>query len=198
MPTTLTLYRGEKSQWWPPPQIRLMSGMTLYQPWTPSSINSLWMKLKQEVAKQAGATVGEKAAAYAQHLRASGHPFALATARTTGGAFSSDYNYVIKVPNAHLFYWGGTKNAPDIGDPVPPGEQDNVGADYIVLNAADIGSSTILAFGHKTGTKEVTFVHDLPINFIDSCNNKKPASLNIKKKTDLTFDEKVKYGKFVR
>lgn len=198
MPTSLTLYRGEKSNWWPSPEIRLMSGMTLYEPWNPSTVNSLWTKLKQEVNKQLGLTLEKKVAAYAQYLRATGRPFALATAWTNAGSFTSDYNYVIKIPNAYLFYWGGTKNAPDIGDPVPAREQNNVSADFIVLNSATIAASTILGFGHKTGTKEITFFHDLPIGLIDSCNKKNPSSLNIKKKSDLSFDEKIKYRKFLR
>jgi hypothetical protein len=198
MSTTLTLYRGEKSNWWPAPEIRLMSGMTLYEPWFGSSVTDYWRNLQQEVSGKFGLTVEKKAAAYAQYLRASGHPFALATAWSEVGSFTSDYNYVIHIPDAFLFYWGGTKDAPDIGEPVPPHEEGNVAADFIVLNAPTVNGSTILGFGHKTATREITFFHDMPLEYVESCNGKSPASLNIKKRADLSFEEKVKYGKFLR
>lgn len=198
MPFTLTTYRGEKSQWWPAPEIRLMSGMTLYQPWLPSSVSSLWTKLTQEVRGQMGLNVGKKVAAYAQYLRASGRPFAVATAWTVVGAFKSDYNYVIKIPNAQVFYWGGTVNAPELGAAAPIASPGDVKEDFILLNGPSIAQSTVLGFGHNTGTKEITFFHDLPIGLVASCNDVPPAQLKIKKKADLTFDEKVKYSKFLR
>ncbi len=198
MPLTVTTYRGEKSQWWPAPEIRLMSGMTLYQPWIPSSVSALWTKLQQEVKGQLGLSVAKKVAAYAQYLRASGRPFAVATAWTLNGAFKSDYNYVIRIPNVHVFYWGGTTNAPALGAAAPIASPNDVKEDFIVLNGPSIAQSTVLGFGHNTGTKEITFFHDLPIGFIASCNEKTPAQLNIKNKAQLTFDEKVKYSKFLR
>ncbi len=198
MATTLTLYRGEKSQWWPSPDIRLMSGMTLYQPWLPAGVSSLWAKLQQEVRGQLGLSLAKKVAAYGQYLRASGRPFALATAWTSMGSFTSDYNYVIKIPNAHLFYWGGTKDKPDLGDEAKIAAPSQVTQDFIVLNAPTLASSTVLGFGHNTGTKEITFFHDLPIGLIASCNGKAVSQLNVKKKSDLSFDQQVKYRKFLR
>lgn len=197
MPITLTLYRGEKNQWWPTPEIRLMYGMTLLEPWTPSSINNLWARLKSEVNRQLGLTVQKKAAAYGQYLRATGRPFALATAWTFDGSFRSDYNYVITIPNAWLYYWGGTTRAPDLGTPVDPSKHD-VTADFVVLNAETIAASTILGFGHKTGTREITFFHDLPLELITSCNGTPTASLRIKKWGDLTYEQKIEYRKFKR
>ncbi len=196
MPTTLTLFRGEKKQWWPPPEIRLMSGMTLYQPWLPNNASSLWNKLVQEVKGKPGLSLDKKVADYAQFLRATGRPFALATAWTQAGSFTSDYGYVIKIPNAHLYYWGGTKDAPAIGNPIINPNQ--VNKDFIVLNAATVAGSTILGFGHNTATKEITFFHDLPIQFIASCNSIPVSTLKIKTKNELSFDEKVKYAKFLR
>ena len=38
----LTLYRGEKNNWWPAPEVRLICGMTLYDPWQPTAVSSLW------------------------------------------------------------------------------------------------------------------------------------------------------------
>lgn len=198
MPTTLRLYRGEKSQWWPSPEIRLISGMTLIQPWRPSDVSGLWEKLKREVGAKPGLTLDKKVAAYAQYLRATGRPFALATAWTSGGSFTSDYNYVIKIPNAHLFYWGGTTDQPDLGALAEITSPAQVKEDFIVLNAGTVAASTILGFGHKTATKEVTFFHDLPLGFIESCNRMASARLGIKKKADLSFEDKVKYRKYLR
>lgn len=197
MGTTLTVYRGEKKQWWPSPDIRLMSGMTLYAPW-PGNVGSLWAKLQQEIGRQFGVSVAKKVAAYGQYLRASGHPFALATAWTDVGSFTSDYNYVIKIPSARLFYWGGTNDKPDLGAEAQISGPTQVRQDFIVLNAGTVGGSTILGFGHNTATKEITFFHDLPLTMIESCNGTTPTQLGIKKKADLSFDEKVRYGKFIR
>ncbi|MCS6123644.1 MULTISPECIES: hypothetical protein [Shewanella] len=198
MPTTLTVYRGEKSAWWPEPSIRLISGMTLYQPWPVNTPLSLWNKLKQEVSRQVGFTVDKKVAAYAQFLRSSGQPYALSTAWTETGSFTSDFNYVIEIPNVHIFYWGGTKDNLELGEQVNISSPSQVTKDFIVLNASTLAASTILGFGHNTGTKEITFFHDMPIKFISSCNNKTPAELEIKKVQDLSFEEKIKYSKFIR
>jgi len=199
MPIELTLYRGEKEQWWPEPSIRLISGMTIYGRWLPSDINSLWEKLKQEIVEQPGQDLNQKVAAYAQYLRASGHPFALATARTLDGAYEFDYNYVISIPEAYLFYWGGTIDVPEIGEPVPD-DLEVIDADYIVLNAETIEDSTILGFGHNTLTQEVTFFHDLPINFVISCNEESINEINISTIEDLDpfGDIKMKYRNIFR
>jgi hypothetical protein len=198
MTISMTLHRGEKNQWWPGPEFRLISGMTLREPWLPCSVINLWARLKAEVSKESGENVAKKVAAYAQDLRKEGHPYALATAWTSIGAFDSDYKYVITIPDAHLFHWGGTADAPDIGTEFLAGEENTITADFIVLNAGSIETSTILAFGHKTGTKEVTFFHDLPIDLIESCNGVPTASLGIKKITDLNYDQKIKYQKLLR
>ncbi|NMH64082.1 hypothetical protein [Shewanella salipaludis] len=175
-----------------------MSGMTLYQPWAAATALALWNKLSQEVSRQLGLNLEKKVAAYAQFLRASGRPFALSTAWTETGSFSSDYDYVIKIPNAHLFYWGGSKDKPELGEQLNISSPSQVTADFIVLNASTLAASTVLGFGHNTGTKEITFFHDLPLGLIQSCNGKAPDALGIKTKADLSFDEKIKYGKFLR
>ena len=133
-----------------------------------------------------------KVDAFAQYLRAQGRPFALATARTTAGSFSSDFNYIIKIANARLL-WGPKLT---LGAPVSFKETANVTADYIVLNADTIADSTILAFGHKCGTFEVTFLHDLGIGNIESINNKPLDWKSIKSQSDLSFDEKIKLRKY--
>lgn len=198
MPITMTLYRGEKSQWWPSPEYRLMYGMTLREPWRPSTVPDLWNTLKEEVKRKPGLSVDKKAEAYAQELRATGRPYALATAWIEVGAFTSDHNYVITIPNAYLFYWGGTRDNPDIGRPVE--NPTNIEHDFIVLNSGTIYASTILAFGHKTETKEITFFHDLPLDLITSCDRIGVETLRtrIKKWDDLTYDQKILYGKLRR
>ena len=197
MPIELILYRGEKAQWWPEPSIRLISGMTIYGRWLPSETNNLWDMLINKIVDQPGDSLEQKVAAYAQALRATGHPYALATARTPDGSFTSDYDYLIYIPGAYLFYWGGTVDSPEIGEPVPD-DIESVDADYIVLNAETIEDSTILGFGHKTKTQEVTFFHDLPIDFIASCNGTPCNELDILEITDLSYDQKIKYRKILR
>jgi hypothetical protein len=190
-PFTLICYRGEKSEWWPEPRMRLAcGGMHVFEPWPGKSISDIWKKLVEEVRKEAGFTVNQKVAAYAQYLRASGRPFALATARTTSGSFTVDYNYVIEIENARTFRWrkdytlGQAANFKDmsktkytriVNQNAEVWEKDNIDADYIVLNADTIAASTILGFGHKTGTYEVTFLHDLPLSCVKLVNSQKPA-----------------------
>lgn len=194
----LTLYRGEKNNWWPAPEVRLICGMTLYGPWQPTAVSSLWNTLKNEVKGALGTSLEKKVAVYAQYLRATGRPFALATAWTDVGSFTSDYNYVIRIPNAHFFYWGGTKDAPELGAAAAWTTPEQVTADFIVLNAPTVAASTILGFGHHTGTREITFFHDLPLGLIESCNGKPITDYAIKSKSDLSFDEKIKYAKYLR
>ena len=198
MPANITVYRGEKSQWWQPPEIRLMCGMTLYSPWRPMMVTNLWTTLKKEVAGTMGLNLKKKVAMYAQFLRATGRPFALATAWTTVGSFTSDYNYAIKIDNAHFFYWGGTKDNPDMGAAANLTSPDQVTEDFIVLNASTVAASTVLGFGHNTGTKEITFFNDIPLSYIETCNDKKVSQITIKSKSNLSIDEKVKYGKYLR
>ncbi|WP_293633931.1 hypothetical protein [Shewanella sp. CG12_big_fil_rev_8_21_14_0_65_47_15] len=178
----------------PEPSIRLISGMTLYQPW-PAKTSLLWSKLKQEISRQVGFTADKKVAAYAQFLRSSGQPYALSTAWTETSPFTSDYNYVIEIPNVHIFYWGGTKDNLEQGEQVNISNPSQVTKDFIVLNASILTASTILGFDHNTNTKEITFFHDMPIKFISSCNNKTPADLDIKTVQDLSFEEKIKFSK---
>jgi hypothetical protein len=207
-PFTLNCYRGEKSEWWPPPKLRLVGGgMLLIQPWEWTSktkdgknVTSLFTKLAAEVRKQAGFDEKSKAKEYAQYLRAEGRSFAIATARTGGGSFTASYNYHIEIPNARTFSWG--KNC-TLGPPVDCENierikeerivnknvetffTDRIKSDYIVLNADTLEDSSILAFGHKTGTFEVTFFTDLPLDMVVSCNGTATAALGILTKEQL-------------
>jgi len=193
-PFTLVCYRGEKSEWWPPPRMRLApGGMNVFEPWPGKTITDFWKKLVEAVKSQPGFNVKQKVAAYAQYLRAEGRPFALATARTASGAFEG-YSYVIEIPNARTFRWG---NDYTLGPPanfkdtkkttyqrmvnqnLETFTKDTIDADYIVLNADTIAESKILGFGHLTGTYEVTFLHDLPKSFVKTVNGVTPKSLNI-------------------
>jgi hypothetical protein len=188
-PFDLTLYRGEKSEWWPPPKKRLVSGMTLYEPWEYNTMDELWAKLRSWMRDNASGTP----AGFAQYLRATGRPFALATARTKGGAFDG-YSYQILIRGARTFHWGpdftlgppaNFITAQKVGTEIQVGDKrsfsmvDSVSADYIVLNADTISASTILGFGHKTGTYEVTLFHDLPLSYVVTCDGKLPSTLGI-------------------
>lgn len=200
-PFTLVCHRGEKSEWWPEPKMRLAcGGLNVFEPWAGGTILAIWQKLQQEVRAIAGFSPASKAQAYAQYLRATGRPFALATARTSSGSFSSSYNYMIEIPNARTFLWG---NDCTLGRPanytttdrrveirvINQNEEkiyhDTIKADYIVLNADTIEDSEILAFGHKTGTFEVTFLHDLPLKFIKSVNGNALSTIGILSKDQL-------------
>jgi len=191
----LLCYRGEKNNWWSPPEERLICGMTLFQPWNLQvgigSMTALWEYLRKFMQDNCFGKVD----AFAQYLRAQGRPFALATARTTTGSFTSDYNYVIKVQNARTFLWGPKLT---LGAQVLFKETKDVTADYSILNADTIADSTILAFGHKCGTYEVTFLHDLSIGNIETINNKPVDWKAIKSQNDLTLDEKIKLRKYLR
>jgi hypothetical protein len=193
-PFRLVCYRGEKSEWWPPPRMRLApGGMNVFEPWSGQTIADIWKKLVELVGKEPGFNVKQKVAAYAQYLRAEGRPFALASARTTAGSFVG-YSYVIEIPNARTFRWGKdctlgppanfkdtTKTTYErvINQNVETFTKDTIDADYIVLNADTIADSTILGFGHMTGTYEVTFLHDLPLSFVKTVDGVAPNALQI-------------------
>ncbi len=196
LPADLSCYRGEKSEWWPDPSIRLMFGMTIREPWSYSSMTELFGKLQAQIRTSSRGNV----AAFAQFLRAEGKPWALATARTGEGSYTSDYNYAIKIKNARTFYWinGGITKAPTIGAPANFTQPEQVDADYLVLNADTIEGSTVLGFGHKTATFEVTFFHDMPLDLVDKVNGKPTSELVRKTLSDLSMDEKIKYAKLKR
>jgi hypothetical protein len=190
----MVCYRGEKKEWWRPPEERLIYGMTVYGPWNVDCKNmtELWERLRSEINKSSFGNVP----AFAQYLRAQGRPFAVATARTKDGAYTYDYNYVIKIPNARAFLWGPKLTLGPQVNFSKPGN--GVTADYIVLNANTIAESTVLGFGHKCGTYEVTFVHDVPLRFIDSCNDKAISGYTIKKEAELGMQQKIDLRKYLR
>jgi hypothetical protein len=191
----LTCYRGEKNNWWSPPEERLICGMTLYQPWNLQQGVTSMTALFEQLRKSINENCFGKVDGYAQHLRAQGRPYALATARTTSGSFTSDFNYVIRIANARTFLWGPKLT---LGEKVEYDDVKKIQHDYIVLNADTLEASTILGFGHKCGTFEVTFMHDLSLANVLSVNNKPVSQLAIKNQADLGFDEKVKLRKYLR
>jgi len=211
MPIDMKLHRGEKAEWWPDPEIRLISGMTIREPWR-GGTSALWTKLKEQVRQTHGQTLAKKLDAYSQYLIAEGRPFALATAWTEVGSFSSDYNYTIGIRHAYLFTWGGTADAPEVGPAAVFTTASGVDSHYIVLDAQDIMSASVLGFGHNRGTKEVTFFHDLPFECVLMCNGRVPTkspkpgietpvvkkNWYVKKRADLSMDDKIKYGKILR
>ena len=77
-------------------------------------------------------------------------------------------------------------------------QADKVDADYIVLDADTIAASTVLGFGHKTATFEVTFFHDMPLDLVAKVNGKPTSEVALKAWSDLSFDEKIKYAKLKR
>jgi hypothetical protein len=188
-------YRGEKNNWWSPPEERLICGMTLYDPWNLKVKIKTMVDLFKHLVDFINENCNGKIDAFAQYLRAQGRPFALATARTTTGSYTSDYNYIMKVANARTFLWGPGLT---VGQKVDFKNTAAVNADYIVLNADELKDSTVLGFGHKCGTYEVTFLHDLSLNNIVSVNTTAVTQLRIKQQKDLSLDDKVKMRKYLR
>jgi hypothetical protein len=188
---TMRCFRGEKSQWWPAPNIRLMEGMTVFEPWE-GMVPDLWRQLQADIVDKAGGSVN----AYAQYLRATGRPFALATARSAGGAFEFDYNYIMEIENARCFLWAGDTvlqlGAAADGFVTHP---DTINAHYIVLDAATIERSSVLGFGHHTGTREVTFFHGLPLELVRSCNGAPITRASVTSPAHLDLHMKMKWQK---
>src|SRR5690606_17888635 len=172
--------------------------MTLYGPWRPTDIGSLLDKLLGEMYDALGTSLWKKEPRYGQYMRATSRPLALSTAWTSASSFTSQNNFMFLIHNTHYFYWGGTKDAPQLGAAADISRPEQVNADLIVLNAPTIAQSSILGFGHNTGTREITFFHDLPIDLIESCNDKPISEYAIKTRDQLSFDEKIKYAKYLR
>ncbi len=109
-------------------------------------------------------TMDQKLDMYSQGLIQHGQGNALATARTTEGAYTSDYNYTIRIENVYLFYLEENTD-PHPGTPIRLGAEIPADAPitkpYVVLNAATLAASTIIGFGHTRGTQEITFFSDL-------------------------------------
>ncbi|WP_411147041.1 hypothetical protein [Streptomyces sp. x-80] len=204
----LICYRGEKGDRWGRPELRLCDGLTVRDPLPGGPIpkpkaaearNALilqvWSAIKDEVNKEGGLPK-KKVQAFAQTLRASGKVYAIATAATKEGAYADDFNYVIEIPDARAFRWGSNLT---IGEEVDwIGNPQAIDDDYVVLNAKNIEGSSVLGFGHKTGTREVTFFTDIPTAWIKQVNGKPVAEWPVKKKSEFTFEEKKLMGKLVR
>ncbi|MFJ4651012.1 hypothetical protein ACIP5Y_07025 [Nocardia sp. NPDC088792] len=204
---TLTCYRAEKEQSWGTPELRLCDGLTVRDPLPggqlpkinatqarDSLILQVWAAIKNEIDKEFGLP-RKKVDAFAQSLRQSGKVYAIATAATREGAYEG-FNYVIEIPNARTFRWGDNLS---IGEEVDwVGNTGKIDAHYIVLNAESIEQSTVLGFGHKAGTYEITFFTDIPTAWIKSVNEKPVSDWKIKKKSEFTIEDRRKMGKLVR
>ncbi len=190
----LRCYRGEKKTSFPPPPIRLIAGLTVFEPWI-GDISSLWTQLQADIRRNGRGSVNS----YAQYLRAEGRSYALATARTVLGAYETDYDYVIEIENARAFLWAGDTQL-ELGNEVPGfvANEAAVNAHYVVLDSDTVADSTVLGFGHNTGTKEVTFFRGLPASAVKFWNNKPVTGAIIKQMAHLEPDEKIKYRKVLK
>jgi len=190
----LRCYRGEQKKSWPPPSIRLISGLTVFEPWI-GDIPSLWTQLQNDIRRNGEGSVN----GYAQYLRATGRPYALATARTAVGSYEVDYNYVIEIQNARAFLWASDTRL-ELGDEAPGfvANEAAVNAHYIVLDSDTVADSTVLGFGHNTGTKEVTFFRGIPASAVALCNNVPVTEASIKQMAHLTIEEKMQYQKVLK
>ncbi|WP_147397453.1 hypothetical protein [Amycolatopsis panacis] len=196
----LICYRGEQHNRWGLPTLRLNDGLTVRDPLPggelpkirPADVrNSLALKIRTLIQAsrkvETGAISKKDVADYAQALRKEGQTYAIATARDKGGAFDMAYSsfYTIVIPSARTFRWGENLTLGKEEDWVTT--TDVITEEYIVLNAPSIEKSTVLGFGHKTGTWEVTFFTDLPTNWVKKVDGKDVSEVKIKKKS--AFDE---------
>ena len=191
----LVLFRGEKKEWWPEPKIRLISGVTIRNP-NEIGANTIdrFRSIVGKIKANSGTNQQKKIEAFAQSLRANGKDWALATAAKVDGSYKSDYNYELKIMNVRTFYWGENYS---IGEEfILTGNETK--EDYIVMNASTIEDSTILGFGHKTETGEVTFFQDLSIDNVINVNNVLISKVGILGKEDLSYEQKINNGKLLR
>jgi len=197
----LVCYRGESTVNWGDADIRLISGLTVRKPWGARppkfvlKMADVWSNLTTEMKKEKKTKDQGIVAAFAQTLRKEGKVYALATARTKEGSYETKgcANYMIEIPNARIFRWVEDKDKNlSLGAEEASWLTDlkKIDADYIVLNADTIEKSTVFGFGHKTGTYEVTFFTDLPTAWIKTVDGKDVSKISIKKKEDLTMDQK--------
>ena len=201
-PFDLVCYRGEKTSTWSLPHLRLSSGMTVWEPWNlvrgVTNMHELWEYARKFFKGEKDAAFGTADGA-AQYLRATGRAFALASARTSVGSFTSDKNYVIRVPNVRAFLLNDDLT---VGERVDFADHTKVNKEYLVLNADNLRDATVLAFGHtfagKSGTYEVTFLHDLPIRYVESCEGTPIAQLNPPVQTTWTAQDKMENAKMIK
>ncbi|MCX4635167.1 hypothetical protein OG528_28940 [Streptomyces platensis] len=196
----MTCFRGEKENRWGSAALRLNDGLTVRKPWTGGMLpdinaQQVWARLMQDIKQQANDDVN----AYAQYLRATGRDFALATARIFDGSFEDDFNYEMAVPSARTFLWEKKSGVWVVGSEVPWVESTkDITNHYIVLNAATPAASTVLGFGHKTGTFEVTFLTDVRTSWLEKVNKAPVSEVRVKPKKDFTAEERILMRDLVR
>lgn len=194
----LICYRGERKASWGAPELRLNDGLTVRKPWTGGALPAVdaarvWAALVADIQTLNAGNIS----AYAQTLRSEGKTYAMATARTNEGSFTSDFDYTTALPNARTFRWAGDGRNPAAEVPWV----EHLGAiddDYIVLNAATVAQSTVVGFGHKTGTHEVTFFTDIQASWVTHVNGKPSSAWATRPKKDFTMDERILMRDLVR
>ncbi|MFG3244740.1 MULTISPECIES: hypothetical protein [unclassified Streptomyces] len=198
---TLTCYRGERSQFWGTPELRLCDGLTVRNPLLGPGpkpqlggvSQALGLQVWAAFQKKVGTEVGiskKMVNTYAMALKLVGRDYALAAARTTKGSYDHyDCNYEIEVPNARSFLWGENMTR---GAEVPDWIENPaaINANYLVLDADSFEESTVLAFGHHVDSSEVTFFTDIPTGWIKKVNGRDVSTVTVKQKKEFDSREK--------
>ncbi len=198
----LSCYRGEsKSYNWPRPEVRLVWGFTLREP---MKVNCTMIELWNELIKKINTTMAtpkNKIDTFYTGLRSGGKGWVLATARQKKHAYSCDYNYKICIPNAYAFHWGPKFTIGKLVQyPDTEGDISNaIKEHHIVLDAPKLKDSSILALGHKINAAELTFLSDIPLKYIHSCNDVLTKNIKIfKNYKDIPISEKSSVNKLER
>jgi hypothetical protein len=162
------------------------------------------IELWHEVIKKISTTMAlpkKRLEAFYTGLRSGGKGWVLATARQKKHAYACDYNYKICIPNAYAFHWGPklslgeSVNYPDSAGDIFKTIKEH----HIVLDAPKIKDSSILAVGHNIDAAELTFLSDIPLKYIHSCNGKLTKDIKIYKKyADIPISEKSSVNKLER
>ncbi|MGM1059521.1 hypothetical protein [Saccharothrix sp. Mg75] len=197
----MTLYRGERHTAWPAPAVRLIwGGLTISDPWPGARLpnraaTAAWCALSRAISAAGGP------AAFSPVVRGANGSCGLTFARTcTGG--DADHNYVVTIHRARTFLlryaglggWAPGDEVPWATDPELPTE------DYVVLNGPTVARSTVLGFGHFTGTPEVTLFTDVPTGWVTSVNGQPIGGNGVRVLTDseLSDDERARLAKLRR
>ncbi|MFY1634527.1 hypothetical protein ACN27F_14825 [Solwaraspora sp. WMMB335] len=198
-------HRGEDPDNWYPPEVRLIYGLTVRQPWPgvrPSDkfdVTKIWAELQKDI-KQRG---HENVNMYTQTLRQAGQPVALAFSREYDKAYSHKGNvYSVSIPGARTFRFAeSTRNkcVPALGKEVD-WVTDHAAIDdhYLVLNADSIAGSTVLGLGHRSSGLEVTFFTDLPRQWVTQVNKEPASDIEVTDLNKLDIDTRIKVQKLGR
>ncbi|MFD7654798.1 hypothetical protein ACFV4N_12555 [Actinosynnema sp. NPDC059797] len=200
----MILYRGERRNAWPDPAVRLIwGGLTIQDPWPGARLpnqaaTGAWCALSRAIT--AG---GRDPAAFSRALREGGAPHGLTFTRTPPASRADhDHQYVVTIHHARTFllrYVGVGGWAP--GEEVPwASDPGAVTQDYVVLNGPSVGRSTVLGYGHFSGSPEVTLFTDVPTGWVTSVDGRPIGGSGLRVLTDsaLSEDERRELGKLRR